>query len=93
MAKSKAEINAMTQLRIAAKASRPVKNGKPANWAGRLKARVKVEMAKRAQKKAYKNLSAAEKRDEGLKATRTRYIEAAKTGIKSDVQKRRLRGK
>lgn len=55
------------------KAKPAAKKGKPANWLTRLSANVKVEMAKRAQKKAYKNLSAAEKREDAAKKRKAAY--------------------
>ena len=68
------------------------KQGEKANWVGRLKAKLKVEFAKRAQKKAYKNLSAAEKR-ENFKTKRTSRYESSlkKAGVSEDKIKR-LRG-
>ena len=94
MAKSQKEKNAMEQLKIASESKkRSNPKGKPANWATRLKAKLKVEFAKRAQKKAYKNLSAAEKR-ENFKTERTKRTESAlrKAGI-SEEKIQRLRGR
>lgn len=71
----------------------PKKKGKPANWLTRLKARVKVELAKRAQKKAYKNLDAAKKRD-AYTSMRTEQVTSAlkKAGV-SDKKIARMRGR
>lgn len=63
------------------------------NWADKLKAKLKVELAKRAQKKAYKRLEEAQKL-ENFKTERTKRAESAlrNAGV-SDEKIQRLRGR
>jgi len=94
---AKASVEGYKKMKAKAKPKRnrqtpKAKKGKPANWATRLKAKVKVEFAKRAQKKAYANMDDAEKR-KAYATKRTGQVTSAlkKAGV-SDKKINRMRG-